>query len=238
LVWLEESRSAVSQFALCLVLTAVLTAAAFAAHGDAPPDSLSRYLARVTAPQPPARPLSFGSLWIDSGKMASLSADYKAMTAGDLITIVVSQGLISSNTGAVGTNRSFSASSGVDNLPGKLKIGGLVNLFGLHSAEALTGKSQASSNTTLTTTLAGRVIALLPGGNLVVEAERVINMNHEKQTILVRGVVRPGDIGPGNTVASNAIADLELEVKGKGVISDGVRPPHALLRALLSILNF
>ena len=71
---------------------------------------------------------------------------------------------------------------------------------------------------------------ILPGEirelvNKVVEAERVINMNHEKQTILLRGVVRRGDIGANNTVASDSVGDLELEIKGKGVISDGVRPP-------------
>ena len=82
----------------------------------------------------------------------------------------------------------------------------------------------------MTTTLAGRVVAALPSGNLVIEAERVINMNNEKQTILLRGVVRRGDIGPNNTVASNTVGGLELEIKGKGVISDGVRPPTPILR--------
>jgi flagellar L-ring protein precursor FlgH len=86
--------------------------------------------------------------------------------------------------------------------------------------------------------LAGRVVAVLPSGNLVVQAERLINMNNEKQTIVLRGVVRRGDIGPNNTVASNTIGDLELEIKGKGVVSDGVRPPHTLLRLLLRVFNF
>ena len=60
----------------------------------------------------------------------------------------------------------------------------------------------------------------------MIEAERVINMNNEKQTIVLRGVVRRGDIGPNNMVASDCVGDLELEIKGKGVISDGVRQPH------------
>ena len=170
--------------------------------------------------------------------MASLSSDYKAATVGDLITIVVVQDVKTSNTGAVSTGRSFTASSGVDSLPGKIKVGGAANLLGLHSAETLTGKGQASSTSSVTTTLAGRVVAVLPGGSLVVQAERRINMNNEKQTIVVRGVVRRGDIGPNNTVASNTIGDLELEIKGKGVVSDGVRPPHLLLRLLLRVFNF
>jgi len=204
---------------------------------DSHDDSLAKYLARVQMAQPPAPALSLGSIWVDSGRMASLSADYKAMTAGDLITVVVVQGVTSSNAGAVGTTRTFNTSSGVDSVP-VMGVGAAQSLLGLHSAETLSGKGQASSATSLTTTLAGRVVAVLPSGNLVVEAERIINMNHEKQTIVLRGIVRRGDIGPNNTVASNTIGDLELEIKGKGVISDGVRPPHPVLRAILRILNF
>jgi flagellar L-ring protein precursor FlgH len=63
-------------------------------------------------------------------------------------------------------------------------------------------------------------------------------MNNEKQTIVLRGVVRRGDIGPNNTVASDAVGDLELEIKGKGVISDGVRQPNRVLRTILHFLDF
>jgi flagellar L-ring protein FlgH len=205
---------------------------------DSQDNSLAKYLARVQMASPPAPERTLGSIWVDSGRMASLSADYKAMAVGDLITITVVQDVTSSNAGAVSTARTFNANSGVTSLPGKLKVGGVTNLLGLNSAETLSGKSQASSATSVTTTLAGRVVAVLASGNLVVEAERIIHMSNEKQTIVLRGVVRRGDIGPNNTVASNAIGDLELEIKGKGVISDGVRPPHPLLRAILRIVNF
>lgn len=222
---------------LCFLLL-LATPPLHASKGDAKDGNLAKYLARVQMTQPAAPVLTAGSIWVDSGRMASLSADYKAMAVGDVITIVVVQDVTSSNAGAVSTARTFSASSGVDSLPGKIKVGGAASLLGLHSAETLSGKSQASSATSVTTTLAGRVVAVLASGNLVVQADRVINMNHEKQSIVLRGVVRRGDIGPNNTVASNTIGDLELEIKGKGVISDGVRPPHPLLRAILRILNF
>jgi flagellar L-ring protein precursor FlgH len=222
----------------CLLLLVPMTGWSHASKRDARKDSLAKYLARVRMAQPAAPLLSLGSIWVDAGPMASLSADYKATTTGDLITIVVVQDVTSSNTGAVSTARAFNANSGITSLPGKLKVGGVTNLLGLNSAETLSGKGQASSATSVTTNLSGRVVAVLPNGNLVIEAERIINMNHEKQNIVLRGVVRRGDIGPKNTVASNAIGDLELEIKGKGVISDGVRPPHPVLRAILRILNF
>jgi flagellar L-ring protein FlgH len=81
-------------------------------------------------------------------------------------------------------------------------------------------------------------MAVLPSGLLVVEAERELNMNNEKQTILIRGLVRTGDIGPNDTIASTSIANMELEMKGKGVLSDGTRQPNIVIRTLLRILNF
>jgi flagellar L-ring protein FlgH len=54
----------------------------------------------------------------------------------------------------------------------------------------------------------------------------------------VRGLIRPGDIGPANTVPSSALSNLEIEMKGKGIIADGVRPPNPITRAILWLLNF
>jgi flagellar L-ring protein precursor FlgH len=220
----------------CLLI--LTTSWLYASKRHAQDDTLAKYLARVQMGQPAPPVLSVGSIWVDSGRMASLSTDYKAMLVGDLIEIVVVQGVSATNANSVATTRTFSANSGITALPGKLKVGGVANLIGLNSAEALAGKGAASTATNVTTNLSGRVVAVLASGNLVVEAERVINMNHEKQTIVLRGVVRRGDIGPNNMVASDSVGDLELEIKGKGVISDGVRPPHPILRAILKFLDF
>jgi len=208
-----------------------------ASKPDPQKNDLARYIARVQSELQATSPTP-GSCWVDAGRMASLSTDYKASVVGDLITIVVSQGLTSTNTGDVSTGRTYSANSGITALPGRASVANVSNLLGLQSAETLAGKGQADSSHTLTTTLAGRVVAVLAGGNLVIEAERVINMNNEKQTITLRGLARRGDIGPDNSIASNAIGDLELEIKGKGVVSNGVRPPNFVVRAIMRILNF
>ena len=78
----------------------------------------------------------------------------------------------------------------------------------------------------MSTTLTGRVAAVLPSGTLVVEAERQITMNNQHETVVLRGLVRPGDLDAANTVLSNNVGDLEVEVKGKGIISEGTRPPN------------
>ena len=207
-------------------------------NGTVQNESLQQYLARMQLTQPGGESQALGSLWNDNGRLAHVASDYKAMHPGDLITIVVVQGITANNAGSVSTARNFSASSGISALPGQLKTTGVSNLFSPTSSSTLTGKGQAATTSSLTTTLAGRVVAVLPSGALVVEAERELTMNNEHQTILLRGMVRPGDIGTNNTVASNAIANLELELKGKGVISEGNRPPNAIVRAILRIVGF
>jgi len=201
-------------------------------------DSLADYIQRVSAKPADSAPGTPGSLWNDSGRLANMVADYKASRVGDLVTISVSQNLSASNADNVSTNRAFSASSGIAALPGQLKTTGVANLFSPSSTQVLTGKAQASSQTSLTTTLTGRVAAVLPSGTLVVEAERQITMDNEKQTVILRGLVRPGDLDATNTVASNQVGDLEVEVKGKGVISEGTRPPNPIMKWILRLVGF
>lgn len=201
-------------------------------------DGLADYVQRVSAKGPSPVPTTLGSLWNDSGRLANMVADYKASRVGDLVTISIAQNLSASNAGNVATNRSFSASSGINALPGKLKTTGVANLFSPTSAQALTGKGQATSQTSLSTTLTGRVAAVLSTGTLVIEAERQITMNNEHETVILRGLVRPGDLDATNTVTSNSVGNLEVEVKGKGVISEGVRPPNPIMKWILRVVGF
>jgi flagellar L-ring protein precursor FlgH len=201
-------------------------------------DALSKYIQRVTVSAPPIAAGTPGSLWTDGGRLANMASDYKARHVGDLVTINVSQNLSATNTGNVSSNRTFSANSGITALPGQLKTTGVASLFSPNSTQALAGKAAATSTTALSTTLTGRVAAVLPTGTLVVEAERQITMNNQHETVIVRGMVRPGDLDSANAVASNSVGNLEVEVKGKGVISEGTRPPNSIIKWILRVVGF
>jgi flagellar L-ring protein precursor FlgH len=201
-------------------------------------DALADYIERVYGKTPSAILPTAGSLWTDTGRLANMVADYKASRVGDLVTISVAQNLSASSTGNVATNRAFSASSGITALPGQAKVAGVANLFSPTSTQTLAGKAQATSQTSLSTTLTGRVAAVLPTGTLVVEAERQITMNNQHETVILRGLVRPGDLDATNTVVSNSVGNLEVEVKGKGVISEGTRPPNVIVKWVLRIVGF
>ena len=201
-------------------------------------DGLVEYIDRISAKAAAPGITTPGSLWSDSGRLANMVTDYKASRVGDLVTISVAQNLSATSTGNVSTNRSFSANSGIAALPGQLKTAGVASLFSPNSAQVLSGKAQATSQTSLSTTLTGRVAAVLPAGTLVVEAERQITMNNQHETVILRGLVRPGDLDASNTVLSNNVGNLEVEVKGKGIISEGTRPPNPIIKWILRIVGF
>jgi len=201
-------------------------------------ESLAAYIQRMQQQMPEEKPASPGSLWNDNGRLVGLASDYKATRVGDLVTIVVVQDVTAQNTGSVATARTFTANSGISALAGPTDTSGFTQIFSPNSAATLSGKSQATTTSTLRTRLSGRVMAVLPSGLLVVEAERQITMNNERQTVLLRGLVRPGDIAPDNSVVSNNLGNLELELKGKGVLSDGTRPPNPVVRWILRFIGF
>ena len=75
---------------------------------------------------------------------------------------------------------------------------GIQNLFSPSSSRTLNGQAQTSSDSSLNTSLSGRVVDVLPNGFLVIEAVRQMFMNNQHQTVIIHGVVRPGDINSNN----------------------------------------
>ncbi len=187
---------------------------------------------------PSAYTPSVGSLWSPAAALGDLSSDYKAHTLNDIVTIRVSVQTTAAQSGNLASQRQFTTSSGISGLVGDLATKGVNPLFNAQSYSNLIRHGQTASNTTFITHLTGQVIAVLPNGNLAIEAEREIFMNNQHEHVIVRGVARPGDISPANIVPSASLSNLEIEVKGKGIISDSTRPPNPITRAILYLFGF
>ena len=179
-----------------------------------------------------------GSLWQPGGALTAMTADYKARSVGDTIMIQVLQQTTAQSAADASAQRTFQTSSAITALPGRIKTGGVDPLLGANSATQLKGQGSASNTSKLLTVISGSVIAVMPNGNLVVEAQREILMNNQHETMFIRGVLRPGDVSPFNTVPSTALANLEIELKGKGVVSDATRRPNFVTRVLLWLTGF
>jgi flagellar L-ring protein precursor FlgH len=209
----------------------------FKKKGQSTKDYLAAYIERAKAMKPSTP--STGSFWTPQSPYSDMASDYKARNVNDLIVIQVVESTTAAEDGAVKTARTFSASSGISGLMGTPgAAAGIQNIFSPSSSRTLNGQGQTSSNSALTTSLSGRVVDVLPNGFLVIEAVRQMFMNNQHQTVIIHGVVRPGDINSSNAVASTSISNLEVELKGKGVISDGVAPPNKLVQWILKLTGF
>jgi flagellar L-ring protein precursor FlgH len=91
---------------------------------------------------------------------------------------------------------------------------------------------------TITTTVTARVIQVTPNGNLVIEGVKNVGINAEKQTIVLSGTVRPVDLTSANTIRSDQVGNLTLQVNGKGVVGDAIRRPNIVYRILMGLLPF
>jgi flagellar L-ring protein FlgH len=203
-----------------------------------PQTSLQQFLAREQM-QAVATTSSPGSLWPQEGSLlTNLATDYKASRLNDVVIISIVEQTLAQASGNVTAQRDFSSGSGVTAIAGQVNTASFNPLYGLTSSSSLKGTGTANTQSLLQANISGRVVAVLPNGNLVVEAERQVTFNQQTQTIILRGVVRPGDISSSNAVPSTSLSDLELELKGKGVVSDSIRQPSLFVRLLMKLLNF
>lgn len=180
-----------------------------------------------------------GSLWSPSAHFADLGRDLRASQVDDLVTIIVAENASAVSTGTVKTARTSTASSSITSLLGPQKATGtLSNLAGVNGAQSLNGQGTTTRTTTLSTTLSARVTRQLPNGYLVVEGSKVVQVNGERQIVTIRGVIRPSDLAMDNSIQSNRLAQMEVDIDGKGVVNDAIHRPLFLYRLLLGLLPF
>ena len=85
--------------------------------------------------------------------------------------------------------------------------------------------------------MTARVVEVLPNGDLALEGVREIDINGDRQIIVLTGVVRTADIGPGNVVPSTAIGQMRIRYFGRGLIKDNLQPGLARPRAQQDFLE-
>jgi flagellar L-ring protein FlgH len=180
-----------------------------------------------------------GSVFTPSGRLADSTRDLRASSVGDIVTIVVSDSANAIAKGVTNTARKSSAKKTIAALAGPLSAGNpLASLASLQNDQQLQSQGQTSRGMTLTTTISVVVTEVMPNGNLVVQGTKNIAVNSEKQAITLMGMVRPNDLTTANTIRSDQVAGLTVQVNGKGVVGDSIKRPFVLYRILLGLLPF
>jgi flagellar L-ring protein precursor FlgH len=171
------------------------------------------------------RPALPQSLWHDDASR-SMFADKRATSVGDIITIIVSETSTANKVNKTSTEKKSSLSAAITSFLYPHSLGG----FLLHKDKlpALSynsdlkhdGSGNISDSEEVVAKIAVRIVDVLPNRNLVVEGRRETSFSGERQTIVLRGVVRTDDVASDNTVFSYNVADATIQITGKGTVSD------------------
>jgi flagellar L-ring protein precursor FlgH len=169
------------------------------------------------------------SIWLRGAPQSSfLFNDNRARHVGDLLTVVIVE-----NTG-IGNDeernmQKDTATNGTFNFKGDMA--GVTSRSasadfnaGTTSQRLFDGKSKFTSTRQFTDSMTVVVTEVMANGNLVVAGQRKRMLHGEERILRLTGVVRPNDIGAGNTVLSQFIANFQVVYEGRGYESHFIAP--------------
>ena len=186
------------------------------------PDSQDKAIAAYLAAARQVTPAD-PSAW-----MHGLTMDLRARKVNDIVTVRVLESISASGSADSSLAKSTSSGIGISSLFGlQNKIPAGVGLGDLASGQSETGFSGSGTTaraSLLTATISARVAEVLPSGDLLIEGVREIEINGDRQVVVLTGVARVADVGPGNVVMSTALGQLRISYFGRGLTKGSVTP--------------
>ncbi len=155
----------------------------------------------------------------DSLSYYSLYTDRRAHQVGDILTVLITEESSASRTAKTYTQKKDEVSTS----GGGTGILDVIPLFsaGVDYKNKHDGVGRTSRDGKLWATITVKIVEVLGNGNLRIEGKKTVQVNQDKEEITLKGVVRPQDIGPDNTVLSIYVAEAQIGYKGKGAVDAG-----------------
>jgi flagellar L-ring protein precursor FlgH len=159
---------------------------------------------------------------VEAFAQGSLYTDLKATDVGDVVTIIILEKTMASNSSGLDTEKESSFStegSGTGPMD-------FVNPFTLSAGIGREHEGRGSTERagSIVGKMAAKVVSVASNGNLEIEGTREIVVNDEKEILTITGTVRPQDISTDNVVYSTDIAGMQIEYRGKGLVTSGNKP--------------
>lgn len=166
-----------------------------------------------------------GSLWSESAGYSDAFRDVKARRVADIVTIQVLESTSALSEATTESVKESEVNTSVNRAGGlERRITELPQLVDTSNSAQFSGDSSTRRTSLLRTSIAAMVIEVFPNGNLLLEGNRELLINGERQVVTVRGIARPTDITFQNTVSSAQVSELEVEVQGEGIVTDAQKP--------------
>jgi flagellar L-ring protein precursor FlgH len=168
-----------------------------------------------------------------------LFEDRRPRNVGDVVTVVIQEKTNAAKNVDTATNRTSSASLGMDTMPSSILPNVLNSKQDMNASggNKMEGKGSSSADNTFSGTITTTVIGVLPNGNLQIAGQKQIAINRGSEYIRFSGVVDPRSITGSGTVLSTQVADARMEYRSKGTM-DEVQTMGWLQRFFLNISPF
>ncbi|OLF81752.1 MULTISPECIES: flagellar basal body L-ring protein FlgH [Marinobacter] len=148
-----------------------------------------------------------------SSRNYSLYGDTVALNVGDILTVTLEESTRASKNAESSITKDNEVSMLDPQILGKGNIG-LATNFNLE--RDFEGQAEADQSNSLAGNITVTVTEVLPNGVLHIRGEKWLSLTNGDEYIRLTGLVRPEDISPDNTVASNRIADARIAYGGTG----------------------
>ena len=164
-----------------------------------------------------------GSIFDNGAKLYPAGRSYSTGNhqVGDIVTIILQETAQASRSSALSTEREtengfIGANQAGGLFPGGQFFNGIDTDGGVISSN---GTGSAGQSASLYGFISASVVEVMPNGNLIVFGEKRLALNEGSEVISVRGVVRPDDIQPNNTILSRRLAAAEFSYSGNGELT-------------------
>ena len=163
----------------------------------------------------------------------------KAYRVGDIVTVVLDESVDADTT----TKNTASRKTKTDVLS-PLQLAKWGSPGGFLSSDlqeenevSSTGSGVIDQSATLKGTMTAQIVEVYPNGNLLIRGEKIVNFSAGSEVVQVKGIIRPEDIQPDNTVQSKRLASAQITYKGVGPNANVQKIPWGT-NLLLSIWPF
>jgi flagellar L-ring protein FlgH len=167
----------------------------------------------------------------------SWTSDRRSFAVGDIIRVIIDESALARANKSTVNEASRSRDMGVGIEPptmgtGTSAMGPVDGSIGTSDRGQSRNRGEAVRGTRYVGELAVRVVAVTPEGLLQIKGEKTIDVDKNKQEMMLTGFVRPQDVNAQDIVVSDAVASAQLSYKSKGGLG---KPSNGILTKILGI---
>lgn len=150
-----------------------------------------------------------------------LFEDRKANRVGDIISVILSERTQSSKVADTEIKKENGVTFGAGTVLGVTPSMGNYNMqTDVTQDRELKGEASSDQSNSLSGSIAVTIAQILPNGLMVVRGEKWMTLNRGEEFIRIKGLIRPEDVQPDNTILSTRIADARISYSGTGDLAD------------------